>query len=165
MRHLAGSLCSLGLGVSAFCHAVMADTKTEQQAPDAVVFRTPAVAGQQHFAVAIRSSAVPAEIRRHVILIDTSASQTGCFRDGSIELLTALIERLPAGHQVKVAAVDTTFEPLTEGFQLTGSADLKQSVKSLASRTPMGATDLTSGLRAAFAENTSEPNALKCFLG
>lgn len=157
MRHLAGSLCSLGLGVSAFCHAVMADTKTEQQAPDAVVFRTPAVSGQQHFAVAIRSSAVPAEIRRHVILIDTSASQTGRFRDGSIELLTALIERLPAGHQVKVAAVDTTFEPLTEGFQLTGSAELKQSVKSLASRTPMGATDLTSGLRAAFAEKTSEP--------
>ena len=157
MRHLAGSLCSLGLGVSAFCHAVMADTKTEQQAPDAVVFRTPAVAGQQHFAVAIRSSAVPAEIRRHVILIDTSASQTGRFRDGSIELLTALIERLPAGHQVKVAAIDTTFEPLTEGFQLTGSTDLKQSVKSLALRTPMGATDLSSGLRAAFAENSSEP--------
>ncbi|MFO0999148.1 MAG: hypothetical protein U0936_02335 [Planctomycetaceae bacterium] len=157
MRHLAGSLCSLGLGVSAFCHAVMADTKTEQQAPDALVFRTPAVAGQQHFAVAIRSSAVPAEIRRHVILIDTSASQTGRFRDGSIELLTALIERLPAGHLVKVAAVDTTFEPLTDGFQATGSAELKQSVKSLASRTPMGATDLTSGLRSAFAEKTSEP--------
>ena len=157
MRHLAGSLCSLGLGVSAFCHAVMADTKTEQQAPDAIVFKTPAVAGQQHFAVAIRSSAIPAEIRRHVILIDTSASQTGRFRDGSIELLSALIERLPAGHLVKVAAVDTTFEPLTEGFQTTGSAELKQSVKTLASRTPMGATDLTSGLRAAFAENTSEP--------
>lgn len=157
MRHLAGSLCSLGLGVSAFCHAVMADTKTEQQAPDAVVFRTPAGAGQQHFAVAIRSSAVPAEIRRHVILIDTSASQTGRFRDGSIELLTALIERLPAGHLVKVAAVDTTFEPLTDGFQATGSAELKQSVKSLSSRTPMGATDLTSGLRSAFAEKTSEP--------
>ena len=157
MRHLAGSLCSLGLGVSAFCHAVMADTNAEQQVPDAVVFRTPAVAGQQHFAVAIRSSAVPAEIRRHVILIDTSASQTGRFRDGSIELLTALISRLPAGHQVKVAAIDTTFEPLTEGFQLTGSTELKQSVKSLSSRTPMGATDLTSGLRAAFAENTSEP--------
>lgn len=157
MRHLAGSLCSLGLGVSAFCHAVMADTKTEQQAPDAVVFRTPAIAGQQHFAVAIRSSAIPAEIRRHVILIDTSASQTGRFRDGGIELLTALIERLPAGHLVKVAAVDTTFEPLTDGFQATGSVELKQSVKSLASRTPMGATDLTSGLRAAFAEKTSEP--------
>jgi hypothetical protein len=157
MRHLAGSLCSLGLGVSAFCHAVMADTKTEQQAPDAVVFRTPANGGQQHFAVAIRSSAIPAEVRRHVILIDTSASQTGRFREGSIELLSALIERLPAGHQVKVAAVDSTFEPLTEGFQLTGSPELKLSVKSLASRTPMGATDLTSGLRAAFADNTAEP--------
>lgn len=157
MRHLAGSLCSLGLGVSAFCHAVMADTNAEQKAPDAIVFRTPAVAGQQHFAVAIRSSAIPAEIRRHVILIDTSASQTGRFRDGSIELLTALIERMPAGHQVKVAAVDTTFEPLTDGFQATGSSELTQAVKSLASRTPMGATDLTSGLRAAFAEKTSEP--------
>lgn len=157
MRHLAGSLCSLGLGVSAFCHAVMADTKTEQQAPDAVVFRTPAIGGQQHFAVAIRSSSIPAEIRRHVILIDTSASQTGRFRDGSLELLSALLERIPAGHQVKVAAVDTTFEPLTKGFQAAGSAELKQSVQSLASRTPMGATNLTSGLRAAFAEKSSEP--------
>lgn len=157
MRHLAGSLCSLGLGVSAFCHAVMADTKTEPLAPDAVVFRTPAVAGHQHFAVAIRSSAIPAEIRRHVVLIDTSASQTGRFRHDSIELLTALLKRIPAGHLVKVAAVDTSFEPLTEGFQAAGSAELNQSVKLLSARTPMGATDLSSGLRAAFAEKTSEP--------
>jgi len=157
MRHLAGSFCSLGLGVSAFCHAVMADSKPELTAPDAVVFRTTAGMGQQHFALALRSSSAPAEVRRHVVLVDTSASQTGKFRDGSLQLLSEVLERLPAGHTVMVAAVDSSFAPLTNGFVVTGSEDLKQAVVKLSSRTPMGATNISSALRQSFANQPAVP--------
>ena len=157
MRHLAGSVCSLGLGFSAFCHAVMADTQPEVTAADAVVFRTSATSGQQHFAVAIRSGIASPEIRRHVILVDTSASQTGRFRDESIQLLSAILERLPAGHTVKVAAVDSSLESLTTGFVPTGSPDLKKAVDALTARTPMGATDLSAVLRESFAEEPTAP--------
>lgn len=157
MRHLAGSFCSLGLGVSAFCHAVMADSKPELTAPDAVVFRTAAGMGQQHFALALRSSSAPAEVRRHVVLVDTSASQTGKFRQGSIQLLSAVLERLPAGHTVMVAAVDSSYVPLTDGFVVTGCDDLKQAVTKLSARTPMGATDISAALRQSFLQQPATP--------
>ncbi len=157
MRQLAGSLCSLGLSFSALCTAVLAEAKPEVSTPDAVVFRTSAAAGEQHFAVAIRAAGVPAEIKRHVILVDTSASQMGKFREGSLQLLSALIERLPAGHSVMVAAVDSDFQSLTAGFVPTGSAELEKSVKSLSARTPMGATDLASALRESFAQDSASP--------
>ena len=137
MRHLAGSFCSLGLGVSAFCHAVIADSKPEVSAPDAVVFRTSAGTGPQHFALALRSAATPASIKRHVILVDTSASQIGKFRDNSLSTLASVLEKLPAGHSVMVAAVDSDFASLTDGFVATGSEQLKSAVSRLSARTPM----------------------------
>jgi len=157
MRHLAGSFCSLGLGVSAFCHAVMADSKPEASAPDAVVFRTSAGSGPQHFALALRSAATPASIQRHVILVDTSASQVGRFRESSLQMLSAVLDRLPAGHSVMVAAVDSDFAPLTDGFVATGSEGLKSAVSRLSARTPMGATDLSTALRNSFAKNPAVP--------
>ena len=155
MRQLAGSLFSLGLGLSAFCHVVTADT--QPTAPEAVVFRTASLNGEQHFAVAIRSSLVPAELKRHIILIDTSASQTGRFRDQSIELLSSVIDRLPAGHTVMVAAADSSVDQLTPGFVSAGSAELKQSVEVLSARTPMGATDISESLREAIGSDASLP--------
>lgn len=160
MRHLAGSLFTLGLGLSAFCHAVTADSKPEAVTQDAVVFRTAALTGEQHFALAIRASATPAEIRRHVLLVDTSATQTGRYRKESIELLSAVIEELPAGHSVMVAAIDSSFEPLTSGFVATGSADLTKAIEKLSARTPLGATNLPASLRESFTAETNSPTSI-----
>ncbi|RLS37771.1 MAG: hypothetical protein DWH78_07150 [Planctomycetota bacterium] len=157
MRHLAGSFCSLGLGVSAFCHAVIADSKPEASAPDAVVFRTSAGTGPQHFALALRSAGTPESIKRHVILVDTSASQIGKFRDNSLNTLAAVLDKLPAGHSVMVAAVDSDFASLTDGFVPTGSEELKSAVSRLSARTPMGATDLSAALRNTFSQNPAVP--------
>ena len=61
---------------------------------------------------------------RHMILVDTSASQTGKFRTDSAAILKSVIEQLPAGHTVHVVAVDSTVEPLTNGFVASGSGRL-----------------------------------------
>jgi hypothetical protein len=115
MRHLAGSFCSLGLGLSALCHAVMADSQPQNAGRDAFVFRNVQQA-DDHFAVALRSQQQGMTIERHLVLIDTSASQTGKFRSDSLELLKSLGSTLPQNHLVQVVAVDSTFAPLSEGF-------------------------------------------------
>jgi hypothetical protein len=155
MRHLAGSLCSLSLGFSAFCHAVLAEDGPTPQAPEAVIFRT--TEGSQHFAVAVRGTSFSDAISRHVILIDTSASQIGKYRDQSLSLLEALVGRIPAGHSVMVAAVDSDFESLTDGFVSAGSNELHQAVKSLKKRTPLGATSLAEALRNVHSTEESQP--------
>ncbi|MBL8809189.1 MAG: hypothetical protein JNM43_03340 [Planctomycetaceae bacterium] len=130
-----------------------ADGTAESQVPDAIVLRTSGA--DQHFAVALRASFRPAEVRRHIILVDTSASQQGVYRDQSIAILGKLIERIPAGHDVLVAAVDSGMELLTEGFVTSGSADLKNAVANLSKRTPMGATDLALAIRESLGKTTA----------
>ncbi len=154
MRHLAGSFCSLGLGLSALCHAVtsghavMADAKSEQSGSEALVFRTVHGTGC-HFAVAIKSLHKATSINRHVIVVDTSASQTGLFRENSLQVLKSLSTVLPADHQVLVVAADSVFEPLSTDFVSPGSAAFDAAVQKLSERTPMGATDLAATLKKA----------------
>lgn len=160
MRNLAGSFVSLGLGFSALCHAVLADSAPATSSPDAMVFRTSATTGDQHFALALRSQQTAVEVKRHVIMVDTSASQSGRFRLGSIQLLSALIVTLPAEHTVMVVAVDSEFKQLTSGFVPTGSKELTNSIQMLSERTPMGATDLTKVLRESFVQGTASPTSV-----
>jgi uncharacterized membrane protein YgcG len=150
MRHLAGSFCSLGLGLSAFCHAVMADSQPQPAGAEAILFRT-VQKTDDHFAFAIKSQSQPASIRRHVILVDTSASQTGQFRSNSLEVLKSLAGIIPQDHLVQAVAVDTTFEPLSAGFVRTGSAEFEAAIQKLLERTPMGSTDLVKTLNSAVA--------------
>jgi hypothetical protein len=160
MRHLAGSFCSLGLGLSALCHAVMADSQPQNAGRDAFVFRNVQQA-DDHFAVALRSQQQGMTIERHLVLIDTSASQTGKFRSDSLELLKSLGSTLPQNHLVQVVAVDSTFAPLSEGFVKPGSPEFAASFRKLSERTPMGATDLLASLTKAVAlDNSDAPTSL-----
>lgn len=157
MRHLAGSLCSLSLGFSALCHAVLAENGAKPS--EAVVIRS---SGQSepHFAFAIRGQSLAAAVRRHVILVDTSASQTGRYRDQGIDLVASLAEQIPTGHSVMVAGIDSSFEPLTNGFVAGGSEKLKHAVDSLRRRTPMGATDLAASLRQTLSDTDAGPTSV-----
>lgn len=159
MRHLAGSLCSLGLGFSAFCHAAFAEDTPTIGGQQALLFKTSA-GGEQHFAVAIRGESLKETIKRHVILVDTSASQTGIYRSNSQQIVASLIERLPSGHSVMVVAVDTTYAPITSGFVATGSEELRAALNGLKKRTPMGSTDLHGAIRKAFADQPLAPMSM-----
>ena len=164
MRHLAGSFCSLGLGLSALCHAVMAESQPQQPGSEALVFRTQHGA-DNHFAVAIKSLHKATSINRHVIVVDTSASQTGLFRENSLQVLKSLASVLPADHQVLLIAADSVFEPMSANFVTPGSAAFTAAVQKLSERTPMGATDLAVSLRKAVELADTDAPASLLYIG
>ncbi len=164
MRHLAGSFCSLGLGLSALCHAVMADSHPQQPGTDALVFRT-VHSSDSHFAVAIRSLRQPATIQRHIVLVDTSASQTGRFREDSLQVLKSLASVLPQDHQILVVAVDSTFEAMSSEFVAPGSTEFTATIQKLSDRTPMGATDLAASLKSAVVLADADAPASLLYIG
>lgn len=112
-------------------------------------YSTPA--GEQFFALAVRATQLAEAHRpadRHVLLVDTSASQTGVHRERSLAVVEALLAALPAKATVSAFAVDVAAEPLTDGFLPVGEA--RTVVRDgLARRTPLGATDLAAGLNEA----------------
>lgn len=157
MRQLAGSLCSFGLSLSALCGSAGAAMPFDS---NAVLFQSPADSGERYLAIALRSSLPPVTAKQHVLLIDTSASQTGRYREASLQLTEALLQQLPAGHSVRVMAVDSVVESLTQGFVAAGSSDLKQAQKSLNDRTPMGAACLADALREVLAGTSGQPASI-----
>lgn len=164
MRHLAGSICSLGLGLSALCHAVMADSQPQQPGTEAIIFRT-VQGADNHFAVAIKSQHKATSIKRHIVLIDTSASQTGLFRENSLRLVKSLASVVPADHRLMVVAVDSTFEPLSPDFVAPGSAAFTAAVEKLSERTPMGSTNLAISLKHAVALADTDAPASLLYIG
>ncbi|MCA9051081.1 MAG: hypothetical protein KDA89_20235, partial [Planctomycetaceae bacterium] len=103
--------------------------------------------GKECHAVGIRANQSMPVVHRHILLIDTSASQTGVVRESYLRLTESLVKALPVDDQVLVYAVDTTVDDLTDGFVPVGSAAVRSAQQKLSSRTPLGTTNL----RAAFA--------------
>ena len=66
-----------------------------------------------------------------VILFDTSASQTGPYRDTSFAALEACIAKLRPEHRVQLLAVDLEARPITSQFVPAGSAELRAAVEKL----------------------------------
>src|SRR5687768_15008767 len=59
----------------------------------------------------------------HVIIIDTSASQTGTYRTRSLAVAVEVCRLLPARDRVRLIATDVTAEELTTEFSPARSAD------------------------------------------
>ncbi len=87
-----------------------------------------------------------------VVLIDTSASQTGEYRQRSLESLSGLLEQSRPDDQFAAAAVDVSCEPLVDGFHAGKSDELRNARLALDGRTPLGSTDLISALEKAAAQ-------------
>ncbi|MDZ4784178.1 MAG: VWA domain-containing protein, partial [Planctomycetia bacterium] len=81
-----------------------------------------------------------------VVVIDTSASQTGEFRDKSIETAAALLKSLGAQDRVRVLAADVETTDLTAGF--VSAQDAAGAIDKIRARTPLGSTDMPSMLSA-----------------
>jgi hypothetical protein len=95
--------------------------------------------------------------RRHVVVIDTSASQVGEHRRHALAVLDAFLAGLPADHAVKLYAIDVALEPLSSDFATAGDAITKAAVEQLAGRAPLGATNLIDGLTQIAEELSTEP--------
>jgi len=128
-------------------------------------YETPA--GEKFFAVAVRaidlsSAHQPAD--RHVLLVDTSASQVGEHRERAFAATESFLASLPASSKVAVFALDVTAEPLTDGF-VSAAVAARGSLDALRHRSPLGATDLSAGLSAAASTFGEEPAGSVIYIG
>jgi len=108
-------------------------------------------AGDNYFALSLRPTEVPdapgkSEI---VVLFDTSASQTGLYREDALVALKAFVASLGEDQRVKLAAVDLNTRDLTSGFVGGNSEAMQAAIAKLEKRAPLGSTDLSSGLNSA----------------
>ena len=117
--------------------------------------------GTSYFALSLEPDAASTGTRPHdvVVLFDTSASQTGRFRDKALAVLKQTLAALPAEDRVQIVAVDIDPVPLTSEFVGPRSKAAKAAIARLDKRVPLGTTDMEAALSVAAssfaADNTS----------
>lgn len=112
-----------------------------------------AESGETSFAVVLdgKSTDQARRQRDHIVLFDTSASQTGEHRAEALAVLESFVKSLPAGDQLRLYGVDVKAHEFTAGFTAADGEDAQKALQRLARRAPLGATDLSRGLDAAIA--------------
>ena len=137
----------------ALTSAVQAETSQSQSKSSLKTYRD--VDGQVYFVLNLRpgqkrtEQPKPSQKRDLLVLVDTSASQTGRFRSDSLEAVETIVANLQSGERVHVAAIDLQVVPMTKGFVGAADAQLKSAIASLKKRTPLGATDMVAGIQSA----------------
>jgi len=116
-------------------------------------------------AIGLRGSeagaAAPADI---VVLVDTSASQTGEFRRRALDAVAGLLEKSRPDDRFSIAAVDVSLTPLSKEFKPSRDAATTEASRALDARTPLGSTDLVAALEAAADLFTGRPDAPRCII-
>ena len=156
---VAPALC-LALGVVAFGAPALKPgaAKTPKSSPEAARLETFAKNEKaSYFALSLTPAVALGEAASHdvVVLVDTSASQTGPFREKSLSVLKSIVSGLGGNDRVQLFAVDLDPIVLTTGFVAPNSADMKKALATLDGRVPLGSTDMNLALAA----------VVKCFAG
>lgn len=110
--------------------------------------------GESYFALSLSPNVTPRVVSAHdvVVLIDTSASQTGDFRDKGLAALDSMLAGLSESDRVQLLAVDLNSVPLTDGkFVGAKSKEMAQALSTLRQRVPLGSTDMAAALTEALA--------------
>ena len=118
----------------------------------------------QYFAVSVQADPTGSyprpEAYEIVVLMDTSATQTGPVRIESIEVLEELAASLPGNATVSLMACDVDTVDLSGGLVAASSDAWQTALARLQSRIPLGATDLSKAIRVA-SEQFQSPAAQK----
>ncbi len=137
------------------CVAGMASQQVlaADRAPASRVLQYRADSGETSFALVLeaKSAGEVSTERDHVVLFDTSASQTGEHRKQALAVLESFLKALPATDRIRLLGVDVEPKELTDGFVAASSVDATKAYQRLARRAPLGATDLGKALNAAIA--------------
>ncbi|HMC11775.1 MAG TPA: hypothetical protein VKH44_10810, partial [Pirellulaceae bacterium] len=130
---------TLGLSASALAESAGARLGTYEKS------------GQGFFALSLmpQEKADAAQKNEVVILVDTSASQAGRYRSEEMEALQSMLASLSPDDRVQLMAVDMKATPMSGGFVAPQGAEMQAALRKLNGRTPLGATDLETGLRSA----------------
>jgi|GEM_PF-3536465 len=95
---------------------------------------------------------VDADVQRPsdiIVFVDTSASQTGSYKQDSIEVLQSFLSSLNSSDSVKVFAVDLDPVALSQEFSSPDSAEIQSSIDNLRQRVALGSTDMIKMLKTA----------------
>ena len=92
-----------------------------------------------------------------VVLFDTSASQTGVFRERGFEMLHTFLSVLPPDDRVCLMAVDVHAVPLTQGFVQPAGPELRTALTQLEQRVPLGSTDMVAATEAILTAYADRP--------
>ena len=104
--------------------------------------------GEGYFALALRSQINLQDSRSRdiVVLLDTSASQTGIYRKKSWAALETFLSGLDQGDRVHLFSVDMNAIAMTDSFVHPQSADMSKALAKLKRRVPLGSTDMEAAL-------------------
>ena len=134
------------------------------------VLRYTAPDGETYFALPLVApgnskslQAVPA--RDVVILVDTSASQTGSHRVQSLAVLNDVLASLGKTDRVRLFAVDVQTTALTSDWAPVGSDVVAEAVVRLSRRAPLGATRLIPALDVAALSLTGKRPGTVLYIG
>jgi hypothetical protein len=118
--------------------------------PAVCVYQYSPPSGDAYFALGVRAerATLPlGEVKTHAILVDTSASQSGAYRQRSMEVVRGYLASLGDDHRVRLFAVDVKAEPMMPDFASAKSAECASGVEAVANRVPLGATNQLGCLR------------------
>jgi von Willebrand factor type A domain len=110
--------------------------------------------GPTFFALSLTPAADLADAsgnRDVVILFDTSASQSGIYRETALAAVEACIQKLRPQDRVQLLAVDLEARPVTADFLPADSKELRAALQALRQESPLGSTDMEQVLRATIA--------------
>ncbi|MDP7203995.1 MAG: hypothetical protein QGH11_00390, partial [Pirellulaceae bacterium] len=96
-----------------------------------------------------------------LVLFDTSASQTGLYRDDAMESLTSMLSSFGEDVRVKIMAADLTTVDLTGDFVAPADAAVTGALDKLAKRVPLGSTDMANILKTSADAFTAEAGSRK----
>ncbi|MCA9086231.1 MAG: hypothetical protein KDA81_19370, partial [Planctomycetaceae bacterium] len=147
MRHSRQTivLCGVVTLVVGLCSSVC---RADSRDPSSFVVKTYVTeGGQSYFATAFRGSELGTSVQRHVIVVDTSASQVGRIRESFLKIAEGVLQNLPVTSTVSLFAADITCDSLTDGFVAPNSPEARKGLASLSHRTPLGSTNLRTVLK------------------
>lgn len=124
--------------------------------------------GRTYFAVGLKAPAsanMQVKGRKHVVLIDTSASQTGVHRTQALSVLKSFLATLPKTESVRLFAVDLKAASLNKGFASPNGSEVAAAMKSLRLRFPAGATDMQVALSTALSALKDVKNGSIVYIG
>ncbi len=100
--------------------------------------------GETYFALSLTAELgdVDASATDIVVLVDTSASQLGVYREDSLECLRALLAGLSANDRVRIGAADLQLVPMHDAFVPAESTEAESAIARFVARPPLGATDM-----------------------
>lgn len=120
--------------------------------------------GQTYFALttpAIEASeATPRDV---VIVLDTSASQAGVYRDTALAAVQACIANLDASDRVQVMAADLDTRSMNASLAAPNSGDIRAAIEQLDVEAPLGSTDMELAMMTAseaFDETSDRPRTV-----